>query len=76
LCEEHVYDGKANCTVSMSSNMVDTLVWLVDDSKLLSQIITKEQLGPNPPITLDTNGLAILLPGLRKYPNKGTAFFI
>lgn len=60
----------------MSSNMVDTLVWLVDDSNLLTRIITKKDLGPNPPITLDTNGLAILLPGLRKYPNKGILYFI
>ena len=56
--------------------MVDTIVWLVDDSNLVSQIITKQQLGPNPPITLDTNGLAILLPGLRKYPNKGKLHYM
>lgn len=52
--------------------MIDTLLWLVDDSNILSAAVTKEQLGPNPPIDLDTSGLAILLPGLKKYPNKGT----
>ena len=56
--------------------MIDTLLWLVDDSNILSVNVTKEQLGPNPPIDLDTSGLAILLPGLKRYPNKGTWFII
>ncbi len=51
--------------------MLDTIMWLVDDSQVLSAAVTKDQLGPNPPINLDTSGLAILLPGLKKYPNKG-----
>lgn len=51
--------------------MIDTILWLIDDSNLLSLTVTKEQLGPNPPIMLDTDGLAILLPGLSKYPHKG-----
>lgn len=50
--------------------MLDTVMWLVDDSQILSAAVTKDQLGPNPPINLDTSGLAILLPGLKKYPNK------
>jgi len=51
--------------------MVDTLVWLVDDSNLVSQVVTKDMLGPDAPISLDTTGLSILLPGLKKFPNKG-----
>lgn len=50
--------------------MIDTILWLIDDSNILSAVITKDQLGPNPPITLDTDGLSIILPGLRKYPGK------
>ena len=51
--------------------MIDTILWLIDDSNILSITITKDQLGPNPPIALDTDGLAILLPGLTKYGHKG-----
>jgi hypothetical protein len=56
--------------------MIDTILWLIDDSNILSAVITKDQLGPNPPITLDTDGLSIILPGLRKYPGKGINFTI
>lgn len=56
--------------------MIDTLVWLVDDSNILSAVITKDTLGPNAPIALDTTGLSILMPGLKKYPNKGTCDLI
>ena len=54
--------------------MLNTILWLIDDSNLLSFVITKDQLGPNPPITLDTEGLSIILPGLRKYPGKGNYY--
>lgn len=56
--------------------MIDTLVWLVDDSNMVSAVITKDTLGPNAPIALDTTGLSILMPGLKKYPNKGTCCLI
>ena len=56
--------------------MMDTILWLIDDSNLLSAVVTKDQLGPNPPITLDTDGLSIILPGLRKYPGKGNNLLI
>lgn len=52
--------------------MLDTLVWLIDDSNFLSFAVTKEMLGPDAPISLDTNGLSILMPGLRRFPGKGT----
>lgn len=55
--------------------MLETLVWLVDDSNVLSVAVTKDMLGPNAPISLDTTGLSILIPGLKKYPGKGTVFF-
>lgn len=58
----------------MSSNMLNTILWLIDDSNLLSFVVTKDQLGPNAPISLDTEGLSIILPGLRKYPGKGNLF--
>ena len=54
--------------------MIDTLVWLVDDSNFVSAVITKDTLGPDAPIALDTTGLSILMPGLKKYPNKGTLY--
>jgi len=50
--------------------MLDTLVWLIDDSNFLSFAVTKEMLGPDAPISLDTNGLSILMPGLRRFPGK------
>lgn len=56
--------------------MLDTLVWLIDDSNVLSVAVTKDMLGPNAPISLDTTGLSILIPGLKKYPGKGIVFLI
>lgn len=50
--------------------MLDTLVWLIDDSNILSFAVTKDMLGPDAPISLDTNGLSILMPGLRRFPGK------
>lgn len=55
--------------------MLDTLVWLIDDSNILSFAVTKDMLGPDAPISLDTNGLSILMPGLRRFPGKGINFF-
>lgn len=54
--------------------MLDTLVWLIDDSNILSYPINKDTLGPDAPIALDTTGLSILMPGLRKYPGKSNNF--
>jgi hypothetical protein len=56
--------------------MVDTLVWLIDDSNLVSRVVTKKTLGPNPPIDLDTYGLSILMPGLKAFGKKGMFWLI
>jgi hypothetical protein len=51
--------------------MLDTIIWLVGDSNVASGVVSKESHGSNIPISLDTSGLAILLPGLKKFPNRG-----
>ena len=51
--------------------MMNTIMWLVDDSKILSLNVTQKDLGPDPPIDLNTKGLTILLPGLSKWGEKG-----
>lgn len=51
--------------------MVDTVMWLVDDSKFLTFNVSKYNVQAPLPIDLDTLGLAILLPGLKKYGKKG-----
>jgi hypothetical protein len=56
--------------------MIDTLVWLIYDSNALSFVANKATLGPNPPISLDTTGLSILMPGLKKFPGKGNILLI
>jgi hypothetical protein len=54
---------------------LNTVIWLVDDSQLLYQVVTNEMLGDNPPIALNTTNLSILMPKLKeKWPNKGTSF--
>ena len=72
LVDEHIYEKSANVTATLSSNMIDTLVWLIDDSNLVSAVVTKETLGPNPPIDLDTYGLSILMPELKKFGKRST----
>ena len=54
---------------------MNTILWLIDDSKILSLVVTKDTLGPNPPIDLDTRGLSILLPGLGKWGKRGKSYF-
>ena len=52
---------------------MNTLIWIVADSKLLHITVTNEMLGPTPPILLNTPNLSILMPKLKeKWPNKGT----
>jgi hypothetical protein len=72
LVEEHIYEKSANVTATISSNMVDTLVWLIDDSHNLTSVITKDTLGKNAPIDLDTYGLSILMPELKKFGKRST----
>jgi len=75
LVQDHVYEKDANLTATISSNMLDTLVWLIDDSNFFSFAVNKDMLGPDAPISLDTTGLSILMPELRKFPGKGKNFF-
>ena len=51
--------------------MVNTLLWLIDDSNILSLQVTNDDLGPTPPIALNTLNLSIILPGMKKWNNKG-----
>lgn len=71
LPTENPYENKANVTGILSSNLVNTLLWVIDDSNVLSLTLTNDDLGPNPPIALNTNNLTILLPGMKKWTNKG-----
>lgn len=51
--------------------MINTILWLIEDSKLLQLTVTQKTLGPNPPINLTTKDLAILIPDLNKnWPNR------
>ena len=68
---DNSFIGVANATAVISSNMMNTIMWLVDDSKVLSLVVTQKDLGPDPPLDLTTKGLSILLPGLSKWGDKG-----
>ena len=72
----NIFEGKANITFVVSSNMLNALLWVLDDSKVLNLDLTTADLGPNPPIELNTLNLSILLPGLKKWPHKGTCSHI
>lgn len=56
--------------------MMNSILWLVDDSKVLSMNITNQQLGPNPPIELNTLNLSILIPSLSKFGRKCTHYIM
>ncbi len=72
LVEEHQYLEKANVTMAMSSNMINTILWLIEDAKLLYLEVTQDTLGPDPLISLTTKDLAILIPDMNKvWPGKG-----
>ena len=55
--------------------MINTLLWVIDDSHLLEVNVTNKDLGPAPPILLNTTNLSILLPGITKWKNKGNFYF-
>lgn len=52
-------------TLAMSSNFMNTIVWAVGDSQILNLVVTNDMLGDDPPITLNTTNLSILLPHLK-----------
>ena len=47
--------------------MMNSILWLIDDSKALNINLTNDKLPPNAPIALNTVNLSILMPGLLKY---------
>ena len=68
---------KSNVTAIISSNMVNTILWLIDDSEILKLAVTNDMLGPNPPIALNTLNLSIILPGLqKKWAHRGIFWII
>lgn len=50
--------------------MMNSILWLIDDSKVLSINVTNSMLGPDPPIELNTLNLSILIPSLMKWPKR------
>jgi len=52
-------------SLAASSNFLNTLIWLVGDAELLNIAVTNDMLGDNPPISLNTTNLSILLPSLK-----------
>ena len=66
----NIYEGKQELTAMLSSNMINTLLWVIDDSHILELNVTNSDLGPSPPILLNTTNLSILLPGITKWHNK------
>ena len=70
--ESNKFSSTTDASLALSSNFLNTLIWLVDDSNLLKLTVTNEMLGPSPPIALNTTNLSILMPKLKeKWPNKG-----
>jgi len=57
-----------DATLSLSSNFLNTVIWLVGDAKLLNLEITNAKIlnkTSDPPIALNTTNLSILLPTLK-----------
>ena len=65
-------------SVSASSNFLNTVIWLVGDAELLRLNVNNTMLGDNPPISLNTTNLSILLPNIKtpEWANKGNLFDI
>lgn len=75
LPQNQVFEGSTDASLSLSSNFLNTVMWLIDDSQLLYQVVTNSMLGDNPPIALNTTNLSILMPKLKdQWPNKGNSF--
>jgi hypothetical protein len=65
----------------MSSNFLNTIIWLVGDARLLNVNVTNAlilNLTDNPPISLNTTNLSILMPTLKtqEWANKCNYLFI
>ena len=77
LPQSHNFQKQSDASLSLSSNFLNTVLWLVEDSNLLNLVVTNDMLGDNPPIALNTTNLSILMPNLKeKWPNKGKKSFI
>jgi hypothetical protein len=67
-----IYHKTSDSTLALSSNFLDMILWIVEDSDYLKLTVTNAMLGDNPPILLNTTNLSILMPNLAKrWPNKG-----
>jgi hypothetical protein len=71
------FQNSSDASVALSSNFINTVLWLIDDSNLLHVTVTNAMLGDNPPILLNTTNLSIIMPKLKQeWPNKGKSFAI
>lgn len=67
---------KYDVSLSLSSNFMNTIIWLVGDAKLLNLEVTNEMIinatSGDPPIALNTTNLSILMPTLKtkEWENK------
>ncbi len=50
LPEENLFGNETELSLLVSSNMMNTILWIVEDSNVLSINVTNDMLGPNPPI--------------------------
>lgn len=48
--------------------MLNSVLWLAEDSNLISAEVTNSMLNGSAPIELITTNLSILIPGLMKWP--------
>ena len=70
--------GKENDTleVTLSSGMVNTLLWLVQDANLVDLYVDDSALGDSSPISLNTTDLKILLPEMAKVYGAGHGVYL
>ena len=62
--------------ITLSSGMVNTFLWLVEDSNLLDLYLDNSDLGDTAPINLNTSDLTILLPAMSQKYGKGHGVYI
>jgi hypothetical protein len=70
------FSSSDDVSFALSSNFMNSVIWLIDDADLLSIEVTNAMLGDNPPILLNTTNLSILLPKLKtdEWANKGNTY--
>lgn len=62
--------------VTLSSGMVNTLLWLVQDASLVDLYVDDSALGDSSPISLNTTDLKILLPEMAKVYGAGHGVYL